>query len=137
MSFEELRNVLKSHRKWLNDEGGKRADLRNADLRNADLGNANLWNAKLRGADLRYANLRGADLRGAEGILTFIGEHHQIIYYRHNDEHRAQIGCKDLPIEEWLKNFESIGKEENYPKQSIKLYGEVLKLFSNYDLGGE
>lgn len=70
-----IEKILAEHKKWLNDEGGKRADLRNAylcnadlrnaDLRNADLRNADLRNADLLNADLRYAGLRYADLCGA------------------------------------------------------------------------
>ena len=52
-----LTEILSLHKMWLNnDEGGKRADLRDADLRGADL----------RGADLRDADLRDADLCGAD-----------------------------------------------------------------------
>ena len=48
MNKNQLEEILKKHKKWLNSEkGGKRADLRGADLR---------------GADLSYADLRGADL---------------------------------------------------------------------------
>ena len=53
MTSEEIKKVLKSHKKWLNNkQSGERADLSEADLRGADL----------RGADLSEANLRGADL---------------------------------------------------------------------------
>ena len=70
MTQNELDKILKNHKKWLNTDGGNRADLRGADLqganlRGADLRGANLWGADLRGADLQGANLRGADLRGA------------------------------------------------------------------------
>ena len=57
MTKEELKEILDSHKKRLNNEpDGKKADLRYADLRDADLS----------GADLRGADLRGADLRGAD-----------------------------------------------------------------------
>ena len=53
MTKEELKEILDSHKKWLNKEpDGKKADLRFADLHGADL----------RGADLRFADLRSADL---------------------------------------------------------------------------
>ena len=69
--------MLEKHKLWLDDEeGGKRADLRDADLRGANLRGANLQyadlrdadlrGANLRGANLQYANLRGADLRDAD-----------------------------------------------------------------------
>ena len=68
----ELRDVLREHKRWLNNEdGAKRADLRDADLRyanlsDADLRGAYLYGVDLRGADLYSANLRGANLRGAD-----------------------------------------------------------------------
>ena len=76
MKAEELKEILKKHAMWLNDEdGGERANLYGAnlyganlygaDLRGADLRDANLYGANLRGADLRGADLYGADLRGA------------------------------------------------------------------------
>ena len=67
MNTDELKTMLEKHKLWLDDEeGGKRADLRDADLRGANLRGANLQYANLRGANLRGANLRGADLRGAD-----------------------------------------------------------------------
>ena len=71
MNANELKNILKLHKKWLNnEEGGLKANLRGAilyraDLRGANLRGAILYRADLRGADLRGANLRGADLRKA------------------------------------------------------------------------
>ena len=73
----DLKQILELHKKWLNDEdGGKRADLRDADLRDAylrdadlrdaDLRGAYLWDADLSGANLICANLSGAYLRGAD-----------------------------------------------------------------------
>jgi len=67
MTTEELEQVLKLHKYWLNDiEGGVRANLQGADLQGADLQGADLQGADLQGADLRYANLQGADLQGAD-----------------------------------------------------------------------
>jgi hypothetical protein len=58
-----LESILKSHKKWRNNEkGGIRADLRGALLRGANL----------RGADLSGANLRGADLSGAKNIPEYV-----------------------------------------------------------------
>ena len=60
ISKKELEETLEKHKKWLNGEGGEKANLRFADLQNVDLRGADL-----RSANLRFANLRGADLRGA------------------------------------------------------------------------
>ena len=53
MNREELEIILEKHKKWLNCEGGTKANLRGVELREANL----------RGVELREANLRGADLR--------------------------------------------------------------------------
>ena len=66
ISVEELKEILKKHEMWLNnEEGGERANLYNADLRCANLRDANLYNANLYNADLEYANLINTDLRCA------------------------------------------------------------------------
>ena len=66
ISKDELADILKKHKIWLNKEvGGIRADLSRADLRWADLYKADLRGANLSGTDLRWADLRGADLSGA------------------------------------------------------------------------
>lgn len=66
MTREELRDVIKSHEKWLNGGDGVRADLSGANLRDADLSNANLSGADLSGANLSYAVLCNADLYCAD-----------------------------------------------------------------------
>jgi uncharacterized protein YjbI with pentapeptide repeats len=77
MNKEQLQEILKLHKIWLEDQkGGIRANLRGAylrganlsgaDLRGADLSGANLYGANLSGADLRGADLSGADLYGAD-----------------------------------------------------------------------
>lgn len=71
ISNDELADILKKHKMWLNKEvGGIRADLYGTDLRWAylygtDLRGADLYVADLRGANLCGADLCGADLRGA------------------------------------------------------------------------
>ena len=55
MDMTTLTSILATHARWLDGDGGARADLRGADLRGAEL----------RGADLRYAELPGARRRGA------------------------------------------------------------------------
>ena len=66
ISKEELDDILRKHKAWLNDEdGGVRANLCGANLWDANLEDANLWGANLCGANLRGANLEDANLRGA------------------------------------------------------------------------
>jgi len=66
MKTDELKIILEKHQKWLNNDGGERADLRYADLSYTDLRDADLRDADLRDADLRGSDLRGADLSGAD-----------------------------------------------------------------------
>lgn len=63
MNKEELKNILKKHKDWINGiDGGEKADLRYANLRGADLESADLRYANLGRADLESADLRGADI---------------------------------------------------------------------------
>ena len=64
--MDNLKKILEEHKKWLNRDGGIRADLSRADLTEADLIGADLRGADLREADLTEADLIGADLRGAD-----------------------------------------------------------------------
>lgn len=66
MKQKELDEILESHKRWLQNEGGERAILCNADLRGADLCGADLRNARLLWADLTGANLTGANLTEAD-----------------------------------------------------------------------
>ena len=66
MTQEELNAILENHKKWLEGNGGERANLKGANLRGANLCGANLCDANLRDADLRDADLRDADLRDAD-----------------------------------------------------------------------
>ena len=65
MDSEKLQQILSDHAKWLQAEGGQRANLSGADLRRADLSGANLRCANLSFANLSFANLSGANLSSA------------------------------------------------------------------------
>ena len=66
MDAQGLRSILASHKSWLSNTGGSRANLSGADLSWADLSGADLSGASLSGADLSWANLSGANLSGAD-----------------------------------------------------------------------
>jgi hypothetical protein len=75
MTPEQLTEILRLHKAWLNDKPkGIRADLRGADLRDADLRDALRAKGVFSGADLRGADrswaigLSGADLSWAIGL---------------------------------------------------------------------
>ena len=68
---DALKHTLELHRKWLDGDGGTRANLSGANLAgatlaDADLSVANLSRANLSGADLSGAYLTDADLAGAD-----------------------------------------------------------------------
>ena len=70
----DLNKILKEHKLWLENKGGKRANLREANLREADLRETDLREANLREADLREANLREANLERANLERTNLRE---------------------------------------------------------------
>jgi len=84
MNQAELDQVLDSHTKWLNGDGGKRSDLS--------------------GADLSGANLRGANLYGAEGFYLLPAQDPRGHSFPHAVQHdgvwRIRAGCRDFSIAE-------------------------------------
>jgi len=114
MELSKLKEILDKHCKWwLDQDGGKRANLGGANLGDADLGGANLrganlGGANLGGANLGGANLRGADLRGAKfwstqgngsEVKTLQSEKYQVNVILSN---LMQIGCEIHTIAEWM-----------------------------------
>ena len=65
MTAEKLAEILENHKKWLNGNGGERADLSGSNLSGSDLSGSDLRGSNLRGSDLSGSNLRGSDLRGS------------------------------------------------------------------------
>ena len=55
MKQEELNEILRKHKLWLEEEDGECADLSSANLSNADLSNADLRGANLENVDLDYS----------------------------------------------------------------------------------
>jgi hypothetical protein len=124
--------------KTLVDANLEDADLRGSNLRNADLTNANLKYANLEDADLTNANLTNADLRGADltnadlrytnltntELITFNLGKDPAFYCKGI----LRIGCDNYSIEHWVNSYEEIGKENDYSKEEIELYGNVINL---------
>jgi len=44
------------------------------------------------------------------------------------DTDKIRIGCITLTFDEWLEEYESIGKEHGYPDKQIKEYKMIIKL---------
>ena len=65
MDRETLDTILTEHQTWLEQKGGRQADLTMADLRGVDLHGVNLSHAELQGAVLDDANLNDTKLRWA------------------------------------------------------------------------
>ena len=155
MTKQELDKVLERHSKYLRGEaGGVKANLSNANLSRANLYNANLYNANLSGAnlsranlsnanlsganlsgadlsraDLSHANLSGADLSGADlshANLVLFQYNRHAAYFTFNGTIR--IGCHYHKISDWIKNYKSVGKKENYTKDEVYAYGVFIKL---------
>ena len=119
MNQEQLHEILEKHNKWLDDkEGGRKA---------------NLYGANLHRANLFGADLRGANLRFCKGVMSFTGEKHLLIYFKTSDDYFFKIGCITKTAKEWFNEFKSIGGEHHYGS-SVDIYGDVIKLFSQYDL---
>lgn len=124
MNSKELKAVLDDHRRWLDGDGGSRADLGFADLRRANLQGATLHDANLQGAILRGANLRGADLVGAnlrntdlvgvKGFYLLPVQDQRGYSFPHAVETRTgwriRVRCRDFSIEEakahWGEGYE-------------------------------
>ena len=62
----ELDLILENHKKWLEGNGGERANLSKLDLLGTSLEGANLQGANLEEVYLLYANLSGANLQEAD-----------------------------------------------------------------------
>ena len=150
----DLKQILKLHKKWLNDEdGGKRANLSGADLRGADLSGADLRGAYLSGANLSGADLSGADLRGADlsgadlsgaNLWDVTGNKKEIFTFQTNKytvvicQDRIQIGCKNFSQSEWF-NFsdDEITEMDSEAldwwcthKQHVKTWCEMVNSYS-------
>ncbi|MBW2003047.1 MAG: pentapeptide repeat-containing protein [Deltaproteobacteria bacterium] len=92
MDRQKLDKILREHKKWVNNEGGRKADLRGADLRGAGLRGADLRKADLRKADLREADLREADLREADLRMAVL----RMAVLREADLREADLRKADL-----------------------------------------
>ena len=130
MKKEELDVILKSHKYWLNGEGGEKADLQGVDLQGADLQGVDLrgaslqgvdlWGANLQGADLQganlwRANLQGANLRGANltdnikiskiGVFEGLYKYQSMVIITMEGQEFINMGCYTRHVDEWKNNF--------------------------------
>ena len=104
MKQEELNLILENHKKWLNDDGGIRA---------------NLWTANLSGANLRSTI-------GNQGqIITIQTDVWQIVY----TSDVMQIGCQRHSINDWLVfSDDHISKMDSKALEFWKKWKPILVL---------
>ena len=100
-------------------------DLSQADLSEADLSWANLSEADLSEADLSEANLNWANLSGAVGPFAVgaFGRHTAIAAGGY-----IAIGCERHIYDDWLADYEAIGRRNAYTPEEIADYGAWIAL---------
>ena len=113
----------------------REAYLRGAYLSGAYLGGADLSGANLSGADLSEADLIGANLHGANlygvkniklPIINISGTQHSIFYM----DGKIKIGCIEKTVDEWLLEYEKIGKKNNYTDEQIEEYKKYIDMIA-------
>ena len=121
MTQDELNEVLKSHKLWLDTKG---EEGRRVDLEDSNLEGLNFSGSDLRYVNLRYVNLRGTDLEGT-GVYFFKGPGHHGIYNSKDD--KLYIGCQVHSLDYWLENYVYIGRRYAYTDEDIEVYGQWIK----------
>ena len=101
MTENEIKEILENHKKWLNEDGGKKADLKGANLKGANLSYADLSYANLSYANLRGANLNCADLRYCIGNGKEIKSLQIGTYLISYTKDILNIGCQSYTLDEW------------------------------------
>ena len=140
MEKENLDEILENHVKWLNGDGGKRADLRDVDLRDVDL----------RDVDLRDADLSGANLPTGIYQIVGVGSYNRCTTYDSIND-RVICGCWNdnagNHLDSFARRIEQIyGTEGEYP--DLEYYTEYMSVvnffkameelrYRFYDNGGE
>ena len=117
-SKAELDIILEDHRKWLNREGGTKANLSRANLSGVNLSGVNLYRV----------NLSKADLYGCIGNMLEVKSMQIETYYIAYTDSVLQIGCENHLIEEW-KEFDNEtihNMDENYAIDFWKKYKDYI-----------
>ncbi len=119
MTKEDLKVVLDNHLKWLNGDGGERANLSRANLSGANLSRANLRSADLNYADLNYADLNYADLCFAN--LSGADLSRADLSYANLDFSQLNLSCKGLNF----KIDERLAKQLVYHVINLMQYSQL------------
>ncbi len=110
METAKLKKILEDHKKWLLDEGGKKADLRHTNLSSADLSSANLSSA-----DLRHTNLSGIKnlLNACDFLKELEPDERGVIAYK-------TFGDNYFPPKHWVIKKGSEITEECHPNKTLE-----------------
>jgi len=106
-SKEELAEVLRLHKLWLNNEGGKRADLSGADLSRAYLSRADLFLTKI--SDDEYL-VKSIFINGSRNSVSWWGLN------------QISIGCERHEIDWWKENYKEAGNTNGYTSEQCEEY---------------
>ena len=142
MTHEQLKEVLRLHKMWLNGEVGgvlaylssaylSGADLRGADLRGADLRGANLRGANLSSADLSSAYLRGAVYAWSQVAFIGHGECGRMltaVVFKEGDDAVYQCGCFWGSADELRRYIEQ--GEERYKASRMRAFEVATELLN-------
>lgn len=117
-------NLYEANLYEANLDGAKlsRANLSRTNLARASLSWADLSRATLSGTDLFEAALLGTDFSNTVVKAFYIGNHFGFMYGR-----RVKIGCIELSLDKWIKEYKDVGKTNGYSKEQIYNYGIMLK----------
>lgn len=154
MEKENLDAIIENHARWLETDGGKRADLRKAriegNLCGVNLRGANLSEANLHGVNLSEADLRGADLPTGFYQIVGVGSYNRCTTYDSIND-RVICGCWNdnagNHLDSFARRIEQIyGTEGEDP--DLEYYTEYMSMvnffkamkelrYRFYDNGGE
>ena len=129
-------SIIENHKLWIESGGaeGARAYLSGADLREAYLNGADLKGADLTGADLTGAYLNGADLQNTKifyfQLFQWPSFYHQGDQYEDGDYLR--IGCLGYSLNYWMRNYERIGKENDFSELEIYQHFQIMMFINNH-----
>lgn len=128
-----LQEVLNSHKLWMENKGGERANLRDANLRGANLADVSLTDVDLKGADLTNADLTDADLRGAN--LTDSDLKYANLKGVNLDFSSMPLWCGDLKANYDDKQIiQQLYHVMSHIKHSKNASDEIKKLLDNKEL---
>ena len=102
------------------------AILKNALFKDCCFDNANFGSNNFDGIGLVRCSLRGSALEGY--ICQLRGSMHSVTVCNPI----VHVGCMSLPIDEWLHQYEELGRLSGYSLAEVDEYGEYLKAAKSF-----